>query len=828
MKLPINSIKEFSKCDTSLDTLVDIVSTKIGSIEEILTLSKVYTGIYVGQILKKRNHPDADKLAIYDLNLGQEDEIQVVAGDKTLKEGDKVAYIKPGHIVPATYNTSEPFKIKAMKIKGILSNGMICSEKELNIGLDNTKVFVLDNNAKVGSDFADYYDFNDTIIDIENKALTNRGDLFGIIGLAREISAAQGIPFVSPDWYKREFIDSEIENDTLPLDVKNCSSNLCPRYMCISIKDINVKPSPVWLKSLLTKSGVKPINNIVDITNYLSILTGQPLHAFDYDKVIKKDPHSNGIAHINVRLAKDGEKIHTLDGKVVELNSNNLVIADSTNPIAIGGVIGGIDTQIDEETRNIILESASFDRFSIRRTSMELGIFTEAVTRYTRGQNPNLCLTILQRAIDLILELAQGQIASNIKDIYPNHIASQSISLSVNRLNTHLGTKLSKEDITEILLNIEYQIVGEVEDNEYLTVIPPLFRTDLFIPEDIYEDIGRIHGYKNIDTILPKRDLKVSKINNNVSIKKDIRNILSNSGCNEIYTYSFTNTDTIKKSNQNPNLAFNIKNALSPELSLMRTSLLTSLLEKGQLNIQKNHLTFCIYELNISHQKGYLNNFKLPKEDWHLGLLFCTKENILHGNPYYQVKKYFEKIANKINLPELEFNLIANSSQQDIPIWVKNLIPTFDPNCASYIEYVKDGKTTIIGIMGNINQEVKNNFKLPQYTGAFEINIEEIKRLVNQEKMYIEDFKYPPISQDICFTVPIETKYKDIKNIIHNTINNKQRRSRIECLDIFKKDKLYKNVTVRVSIEHKRKTLTDSQYQKIKEKIEQNIKQSFN
>lgn len=823
MKLPINSIKQYTQCNTDLNNILHILSTKIGEVESNTNLSEMYEGIYIGQILSKSQHPDADKLGVYKITIGEKEEIQVVAGDKELEVGDKIAYIKPGYVVPSTYNTSEEFKIKAVKMRGILSNGMLCSEKELNIGPDHSRVLVLDPQAQVGSTFADYFELNDTVVDIENKALTNRGDLFGILGLAREIAGAQNIPFVSPKWYFKQDNDINCDTQILPVRVDNLASNLCPRYMCISLDKVHVKESPVWLKSLLIKSGFKPINNVVDITNYLAILTGQPLHAFDYDKLLSNDTNCKNGVQITVRLARNGERIHTLDGNLIELTESNLVIADSTNPIAIAGVIGGIDTQIDESSKRVIIESANFDKYNIRKTSMELGIFTEAVTRYTKGQDPSFCLPILLKAIELIKELGQATVSSNVTDSYPNPTQPKNISLSITKLNAHLGTTLSMGDIKNILQNIEYKILNQSEDGEYITVLVPQFRTDIYIPEDIYEDVGRINGYENIPLKLPTRDIKAVKKNTNISLKEEIRNILSNSGCNELDTYSFTSVNTLQKSKQDPNIAYHIKNALSPELELMRTTLISSLLLKAKSNIQNDIHTFCIYEFNIPHIKGYTDSFQLPKENWYLSLLFTTSQNILDGSSYYQVKKYFEKISYSLTLPLLRYELISESSQLELPLWVKNILPTFNMNGAVLIKYVRDSKEYILGVMGDIDMEVKRNFKLPVYTCGLEINLEELRRIVGIQSRVIQGSKYPPIYQDICLTVPIDVKYEQIEKLILNIINTRERKGSVECIDIYQKEKESKNITVRVSIEHINKTLTDKQYSKIKDMIDKKI-----
>jgi len=821
MKLPIKSIKEFGKCTLSTEEIVNIISTKIGEVEEVTDFSKIYEGIVIAQITKKEDHPNADKLGVYTINISEEKEIQVVAGDKSLNVGDKVAYITVGHIVPYSYATSQPVKIKAVNMRGITSNGMLCSQKELNIGPDDTHVLVLEKDAPVGVPFAQYYQFDDVVVGIENKALTNRGDLFGILGLAREISAAQNIPFKSPEWYLKTTSDIDV-TETLPIKVDNQMQNLCPRYTCIAIKDVQIKESPVWMKSVLLKSGIKPINNVVDITNYLSVITAQPLHAFDYDKLVENDLTRDGTAHITIRLSKNGERIHTLEGNIVELSEDNLVIADSTNPIAIAGVIGGIDTQIDKNTKNIIIESANFNKYSIRKTSMELGIFTEAVTRFTRGQAPQLCLPILLKATELVQELANGDIASNVIDIYPQPAKPKKLSLSVSKLNSHLGIELSKENIKNILSNIEYEIISE--DAEYITIQPPVFRTDISIPEDIYEDVGRIYGYENILPKLPTREINAVELNEKIALKEKIRNILTYSGCNELDTYSFTSKETLLGAKQDPNFAYHIKNTLSPELEFMRISILTSLLQKAKENIQKNISPLCIYEFNIPHQKGYMDNFQLPKEDWHLSMVFSSKEKIIDGSPYYQIKRYTEKIFNSVGVGDISYNLVSLSSQMDLPIWIKCIMPTFNPNQSALIKYHTDGTESIIGIAGDIDYEVKNNFKLPDFTAALEINLEELIKIIKPKTISVFDSKFPSISQDICFTVPSSTKYCDIENSVLQIINTRDRVATIECIDIYQKSEHSKNVTLRITIEHQNKTLSDKEFGKIKEKIEERIR----
>jgi phenylalanyl-tRNA synthetase beta chain len=825
MKLPINVAKQYATIDLEIKEVIQQLASKIGEVESSTDLSNAYNGVYIAEIKEKILHPDSQKLGIYKISLGKEQH-QVVAGDRTLEVGDRVAYIKPGNIVPSTYQTSEEFKIKSIKMGGELSDGMLCSQRELNIGPNHTNVHKLPADAPVGELFSEYYQLDDTVIEIENKALTNRGDLFGIIGLARELSAIQNIQFESPDWYKRDKIDIDITSDSpVNLKVQNDVGNLCPRYMAIVMDNINIEESPVWLKSVLLRTGIKPINNIVDITNYLMVLTGQPLHAFDYDKLTKNDPNKGNGAHITVRLASEKEKLHTLDNKVTQLNSNTVVIADSTNPIAIGGIIGGIDTQIDENTKRIIIESANFDRFNIRKTSMSLGIRTDAVTRFTRAQDPNQCQPVLGKAIELIQNITDGNVASNLEDIYPEEYTQTEITLSLSKANTHLGTQLSRDEVITLLQNLEYQILPQEEISDYLTVIAPTFRRDIIIPEDIHEDIGRIFGYDNIAPTLPLRDLKAPSINKTLEIKSKIRNILKNSGSNELVCYSFVGSDLIKKANQDPNIAFKIKNSLSPELELMRPSLIVSMLEKTQQNVSRNIEEFSLYEFNIPHQKGYMDKFNLPKEDWHLSFVYTSKNPQFEGSPYYQVKRYFQKIVNSLGIDLFEYELVADTLDEDLPIWVKNIIPTFERNSSALIIKKDSKKREIIGVIGEVNTEIKSNFKLPQYTGMFEINLDLLRKSKQKVKRYEESSKYPPLIQDITFTVKDSINFKTIEEIVKKTIEDKNSTVVTECLDIYKenKDSQEKKITIKVTVENMNKTILDKDLQKSVKSIEKTL-----
>jgi len=823
MKLPLSIVKQFTKVELDTERLVKEISEKICNIEEVEDISKEYENVVVGEIKEKQNHPDADKLAIYKLDIGEKDLIQVVAGDKTLEEGEKVAFFKPGASIPYS---EEEFIIKIVNMRGVESQGMMASEKELNLGPDHTKVMRLDSDAKIGQPFAEYYGLDDIVIDIENKGLTNRGDLFGIIGLAREISAIQGRQFVSPEWISETKL-KEPKKECLRLKIENDAESVCQRYVGIALENVSITESPTWLKVALIKGGLRPINNVVDITNYLMLLTGQPLHAFDYDKVIKHDLAQEDEAQIVVRMAKNGEKIRIINGDVIELTDRNLVIADSSNPIAIAGVMGGIDTEVDENTKRVILESANFDRFNIRRTSMQHGLNTDASDRFKRSQDPNMCLPVLIKAVNMLEELSNSEVATSVIDIYPSPTESKTISFDINRMNQVLGIHLEYDEVAEILSNLEYSVMAKEGVDGYISVHVPTFRKDISIPEDIYEDIGRIYGYEKITVSLPNIEMKPSKTPLILKAKEKISQILSNSGSNEIITYNFTSADTLKKTKQDPNICYHIKNAISPDLEYMRPSLIPSLIEKISMNLNKGHKEVSLFESNISHQKDVLDNDELPLENWYLSFIYANKdEKRFDGSSYYMAKRYLEKVLNGLGIEKVKYTLAMDYNLENASVWLKNISNTFDLNASAVI--TNEENNDVIGILGDISTEVKVNFGLPVYTSAFEINI---SKIVSSKKIskYVKEPIYPAISRDICLLVPDGVQYVDIEDELSKLLNARDLYSKLECLDIYKAketDKV-KKITFTLSIQNYNKTLDEKDYQKIYKKVEKQLKNKF-
>jgi phenylalanyl-tRNA synthetase beta chain len=827
MRLSTNLLRKFADIKVDDNKIVQLIQEHIGEVDYSHDLREDYRDIVIAEIVEKQDHPDADKLGVYKIVYGEKEPIQVVAGDKNLKVGDKVAYLKIGSVVPYSILTEEePFVIKKINLRGVASNGMMGSARELNLGNNHARVMVLPKDAPVGQPFAEYYDLNDTIIEIENKALTNRGDLFGILGISRELTAILGHKFVSPDWYLNYDKYLKPEDTCLKLRVVNDAEAICPRYTALALDNVHVEESPIWLKSTLIKCGIKPVNNIVDITNYISVLIGQPLHAFDYDKLIKTDPNAKDTANIIVRMAQPEETILGLDDKLYALDEETMVIADSTHPIAIAGVIGGKETEVDKNTKRIILESANFNKTSIRKTSMRLGIFTEAATRFMRNLDPKQCLPGLLKAVEIFKDENWATIASEIIDIYHEEKDEVTITIFPEKVNTILGTELTINEISTILENLEYSVeIRNKKKETWIQATAPSWRKDIEIAEDIYEDIGRIFGFNNIPIKLPEKEIKPPHKNSIVEIKKSIREVLSNSGANESVNYSFVGIDSFKNCNLDNNLAYKIQNPLSPELSLMRTTLLQSLFQKGKENLERGEEAFVLYEMNISHLNNYVEENKLPTENWYLSSLIVNSVVDTNASPYFVAKRYLEKVFRSLGVENIQYDLISESEELDLPPYIKNILNIFEPNRASIVSI----KGVKLGIVGEIKTFVKDSNKLPEYSGAFEINIEDLVKIKPSNKKYRDMPIYPTFTKDLCFEMPIETKQKSLEDEITQTLEKENLWYKVECLDIYSDEKLKerKRITYRVTASDFNKTLNDSEIKTLTSRISKKIEKDY-
>ncbi|HET7320800.1 MAG TPA: phenylalanine--tRNA ligase subunit beta [Candidatus Saccharimonadales bacterium] len=807
MKVSLNWVKEFTKVELPIEELVDKIGAQLGAVDGVVNLGERYQGIVIAKVVTCQDHPNADKLhvcmvddggAVKDVPRDESGYVQVVCGAPNVREGMLVAWLPPGSTVPSSWD-GEKFVLEARELRGVTSNGMLASAKELAIGDSHEGLLEIDIECKPGADFAKLYKLDDYIIDIENKMFTHRPDCFGMLGIAREIAGIQGIKFASPEWYSVFKKDLKPFGPELPLEVKNELPELVPRFAAVAISNVAITHSLVLVQSYLARVGVRPVNNIVDVTNYMMLLTGQPLHAYDYDKV---KALSGGTATLVVRNPHPGEKLTLLNGKEVEPRSESILIATDKQAIGLGGVMGGADTEVSNDTKNIILECASFDMYSIRRTSMEHGIFSDAVTRFTKGQSPLQNDRILMESSKTICDLGAGEFASDLID--DMHVNKSDVSrgnlfppvtLGQQYINERLGLGLSVTDIKSLLENVEFQVT--VEGNN-LTVTAPFWRTDIELREDVVEEVGRLYGYDHLPLELPKRDLTPAKRDPLLETKAKIRGVLAKAGANEVLTYSFVHGDLLDKVGQNKDDAFRLSNALSPDLQYYRLSLMPSLLASVHPNIKSGYDEFALFEMGKVHTKSASEN-GLPFEFDNLALVYTTNKSENQGAAYYEARKYLTQLAAAFGV-EFEFQPFEVSSGQDV---------VFEPVRAARV--VLRGTTELLGVVGELKAAVRKSLKLPNKTAGFEISTAKLQRST-LPPTYVALPKYPKVTQDISLKVPSKVQYGELEELITTELTKakpENSQAGIQSLDIYQREDAHKQIAFRVSIASYERTLTD-------------------
>lgn len=814
MKVSLNWIKEYTKVDLPIDQLLDKIGSQLGAIEDVINLGEKYQGILIVKVVSCEDHPNADKLHVCMVDDGGAAEgvtrenglVKVVCGANNVAAGQTVIWLPPGTAVPETFG-KDTFILEAKELRGIVSNGMIASARELDFGDDHEGIIVVDEEFKPGTTLAEAYDLNDYIIDIENKMFTHRPDCFGILGVAREIAGIQNIQFNSPGWYLKEKLELKPTQLKLPLIVKNETPDLVPRFMAIALSGINIAPSSLRIKTCLARVGIKPINNIVDITNLMMLLTGQPLHAYDYDKV--KALSNDKEAEIIVRLAKKGEKITLLGGKIIEPREDAILIATSQQPIGIGGVMGGADTEVDENTKNIILEVANFNMYSIRKTAMQNGLFTDAVTRFSKGQSPLQNPVVFAEAIDMILKTGATVASEIIDDNHSN--TKQPVNISAQFINERLGLKLSVEETTKTLQNVEFK----VETGQEITVTPAFWRTDIEIPEDVVEEVGRLIGFDKIPLELPKRTLEPVEVNQILQLKKQVRRHLQAAGANELLTYSFVHGSLLEKVGQNRELAYQLSNALSPDLQYYRLSILPSILEKVHPNIKAGYSQFALFEMGKSHVKGWLNDENVPNEEELLALVFAVDQKAAanyKGAPYYQAVAYLNYLLAKLNV-NFELKILDDNSDS-----LKHAASPFATARSALIIEKESGEA--FGVIGEFKNSVKKSLKLPQFITGFELSIN--KLISGKSFNYQPLSKYPKVEQDISLKVSNSITYKQVEQLILNQLSRITENIdfKVDPLDIYQPDEAeFKHFAFRITVTSYNETLKSKDVNQVLDKI---------
>ena len=815
MIISVNWLKQFTDIDVSIDELATLIGARLVEIEEVINLGEKYKDVLVARVASCEKHSDSDHLSVVKLDDGgkadvERDEngyVQVVCGAPNVREGLLVAWLPPKSTVPETFGTSEPFVLDSRKLRGIMSNGMIASAKELALFDEHDGILGLDKEDLVpGSSFAEGYELNDYLLDIENKSLTHRPDCFGIIGFAREVAAIQGKAFKTPDWLQDLAPVIVPQGDDMPsLTVAIDNPELSARYQAVVLRgaEAGAKAS-LQLQTYLGRVGVRPISAVVDVTNYLMMLTGQPLHAFDYDKLAAV---GDGKAEIHVRAGRENETLQLLDGRIITLTSDDIVIASGETAIALAGAMGGAETEIDESTKNIILESATFNLYNLRATQMRHGIFSEAITRFTKGQPAEISAPVLANAVELLAEFTGAYPVTEIVEEYPGKTESISLQVSTNAINAILGEKLSAQTITGTLNNVEFDVRQE---DESLHITAPHWRADIHIPEDIVEEVGRLNGFDSIEPVLPPRDFTAVRPSSFDAVRSSIRDILMRAGANEVLTYSFVHGDTLKKAGQTPENSYRIVNSISPELQYYRQNLTPSLLGLVHGNIKQGFDQFALFELNKVHPKEHgLTPEGVPEEMDMLALTFAAKKTT--GTAFYQAKTMLEYLGTSLGL---ELNYEAIESEPNNP-----LTAPFEYRRSALVTDKKTG--TFLGIVGEYKKSVVRNFKLPETVAGFEIGMKALYEAVHKLKPgYKPVSRYPGTERDICFQVGQVIAYGQIVELVRKKLSVLELETSVEPVDIYQADaSSTKNITLRIKLTSHNKTLTGDEVNAIVEDI---------
>ena len=768
MKVSLNTIKQFTDVNTSVDELVKKINEQLGGVEEVIDLGKRYQGATIAKVLSCEKHANADTLSVCQIDAGTGENVQVVCGANNVREGIYVVWLSTASIVPSTFDDKEPFVLEPKELRGVLSDGMLASARELGLGDDHDGIVEIDPDewkpnqieVKAGTSFAEAYGLNDTIIDIENKMFTHRPDLFGQLGVAREISAitkglpsvdetAEDVRFVNPEWY---WSSPNLEGGSgLELDVYNDALGKSARFMAVAVDNVAIKPSPLWLQCALVAMGSKPINNVVDLTNYIMLITAQPTHAYDYDKL-------RG-SKIGVRMAQQGEEVTLLNHKTYRLRERDMVIADAQGPIGLAGIMGGSDSEVDSNTRRLVLEVATFDMYVIRKSAMHYGLFTDAVTRFTKGQSHLQNNVVLAKLVEMITEYTGGTLASSVhdlpavsKDQYEGTLSGE-VLVSAEFINQRLGTNLTPQQIGDLLRRVNFASYPPENDDTSLLITAPYWRTDIELPEDIVEEVGRLYGFDKLPLELPTRTLKPPVGNPKQSTKEAVRRSLSAAGANEVLTYSFVHEKVLARAGQDASQAFKLSNALSPDLQYYRLSVLPSLLDKVHQNIKSGHDMFTLFEIGKGHNKmSHADDDNgLPGELEFVDAVYASKKPQA-GAAYYQLRRQLDELAS-----DLGTTLVYRSIPEvmDYPITA--------PFNQSRSAMVEDENGIFVGMIGELKQSVRRQFKLPDYAAAMSLDLGGLVSIYTQKaSRYAPLSRYPSVIQDISLKVPHASAYADI------------------------------------------------------------------
>jgi len=799
MKVSLSWLNDYIPIDKESHTSAADALTMVGlEVDSVTDRYDYLDSVVVGRILNIKPHPNAEKLKVCDVDIGSR-VIRVVCGAPNIYEDLVAPVALPGTRFP------EGSVLEKGKIRNELSEGMLCSEAELGLGTDRSGVMILDQKQLIGNKLAKALELSDMVFEID--LTPNRPDCLSIIGIAREIAALQQTTIKYPEALLSD--SSDKISDFTSITIK--APDLCPRYSARLVFDINIAPSPFWLQDRLMSVGLRPINNIVDITNFVLMETGQPLHAFDFDRL---SDH-----RIIVRQAKKGETFTTLDKKEHLLTPDMLMICDGEKPVALAGIMGGRNSEVTESTTKVLIESAYFTPVGIRKTSKKLGISSESSHRFERGVDPEGIIKALNRAAQLMSELDGGSLIEGIIDKYSKVIDARAITLNVGDTNRLLGTSFDYDEIENLLKSIEFNV--EKTGNDKLAVVPPSFRVDIARPVDLMEEIARLSSYNNIPTTYPLIPAKARQPEKQLNLRDGLKKVMTGFGFTETINYSFINRlscDSLRleSDDQRRNMV-DILNPLTEEQAVMRTSLIPGLLETIHHNIAQQIKTLRLFEVG----KIYISKGEddLPEEIEMLAGIWTGSRTDASwyskgiGCNFFDIKGVVEELLNILKIDHIKFACMPDNS----------CTYTRPGHTAQILQEKK-----FIGLVGEIHPQVLSNFDLKQTAFIFELDLNVISDLIPGTIRSKPIPKFPSISRDITIIIDKDLESSNlletIKKLGEELIEN------FYLFDVFEGDTIPQNkksISLRITYRSKYKTLEDNEINYIHKNITDRLLKEF-
>ncbi|MBW6440421.1 phenylalanine--tRNA ligase subunit beta [Patescibacteria group bacterium] len=778
MKISYKWLKECVDVDLTPEELAEVLTMHSFEVENIIYQGKGLDNVVVGEVLAKEMHPDADNLSIVKVNVvatgAKPLQLCIVCGASNINVGQKVAVALVGAKLPSG------MIIEKRKVRGVESCGMVCAEDELGLGKNHEGIMVLNEKCKVGMSAQEVFGLDDVIFEID--ILPNRAhDCLSHYGVAREVA----VLLEKNIKYQISSIKQiSKSSDILKINIENVQ--LCRRYSAAVVNNVEIKESPSWLKNRLESCGVRSINNIVDITNCVMFSIGQPMHAFDAGKIQGK---------IVVRNAKIGEKLMALDEKEYKLTEEDLVIADENSPIAIAGVMGGLETAVDENTKNIIFEAANFQGTNIRKTAARLKLASESSYRFEREIDEELTLEAISKAIEMTKDLAGGKLQGDVIDIYSNQAEKRTIKFSFERIENLLGIKIEKEKVFRILTSLGFMVS---EEDKEIEVLVPSFRKDVQKTNDIIEEIGRINGYGNIKEAPANIQMKSVTQDRTLLLEKNIKKSFEGLGFFEVYNYSFIGEKEIKGSLLKIENHHELQNPLSEEFMYMRTNLLPDLLNNARDNL-KHRESLKLFELGKIYLQG--DNEGIDEKKVLSGVMACKGQKEVS---FYDLKGQLEVVLKKNGIEKLSYRKIENSEN----FWHKG-------RSAEIMS-----QKQLIARAGEIHPIVLNNFGLSTRVVYFEIYIDVLADLITDTKRYKKINKFPRVELDLSVVFDESMPWGEIQKAINKADNNLVQA--VEPFDIYRGENLGENkksIAFRVSYQAQDRTLTDEEVKTVQNKI---------